>query len=449
MANDGFDLGAQRRPIAANDLPKVQVDLAEYLSRLRTGESVDTAHVAEPGVQYTTERRLVVGKDRVAESGEYNLSGERYREVEAHKHSKWPMVELGDVCHDILSGGTPSTKNEEYWKGNIPWITSADIVDLKTARPRKHITEEAIRESATNLIKKGNVVVVTRVGLGKLFRNDFDVCISQDSQGLIVKDEVNADYLVYILKDRVENFKKISQGSTIQGVTKKQLSEIQIPLPLLKVQQKIVAEIEGYQKVINGACQIIHNYRPTIAVDPKWPLVPLGSVCNVVAGQSPPGESYNTTGQGTPFYQGKTEFGPMCIGEPVKWTTNPQRFAETGNILMSVRAPVGPVNFATEHVCIGRGLAAIKPQENNVIPMYAFYILRTMESQITGDMGATFASISKLGIEAIPIPLPPMAVQQAIVKELEVEQSLVDANRELSDRMERKIQFAIHQVWGK
>ena len=449
VANDGFDLGAQRRPIAANDLPKVQVDLAEYLSRLRTGESVDTAHVAEPGVQYTTERRLVVGKDRVAESGEYNLSGERYREVEAHKHSKWPMVELGDVCHDILSGGTPSTKNEEYWKGNIPWITSADIVDLKTARPRKHITEEAIRESATNLIKKGNVIVVTRVGLGKLFRNDFDVCISQDSQGLIVKDEVNADYLVYILKDRVENFKKVSQGSTIQGVTKKQLSEIKIPLPPLEVQQKIVAEIEGYQKVINGARQIIHNYRPTIAVDPKWPLVPLGSVCNVVAGQSPPGESYNTTGQGTPFYQGKTEFGPMFIGEPAKWTTNPQRFAETGDILMSVRSPVGPVNFATEHVCIGRGLAAIKPQENNVIPMYVFYVLRTMKSQITGDMGATFASISKLGIEAIPIPLPPMAVQQAIVKELEVEQSLVDANRELSDRMERKIQFAIHQVWGK
>lgn len=449
VEHDGFDLGAQRRPIAANDLPSVHAEIAEYLGCLRTGESIDASRVVESGAQYTTERRLVVGKDRVAESGDYNLSGDRYREVEAHKHSKWPMVELGDVCHDIVSGGTPSTKNEEYWKGNIPWITSADIVDLKTARPRKHITEEAIRESATNLIKKGNVIVVTRVGLGKLFRNDFDVCISQDSQGLIVKKEVSADYLVYILKDRVENFKKVSQGSTIQGVTKKQLSEIQIPLPPLEVQRETVAEIEGYEKVINGVRQIIHNYRSTITVDPEWPLVPLGSVCNVVAGQSPPGESYNTTEQGTPFYQGKTEFGPMFVGEPVKWTTNPQRFAETGDILMSVRAPVGPVNLATEHVCIGRGLAAIKPQENNVIPTYAFYILRTMESQITGDMGATFASISKRDIEAIPIPLPPMEVQQDIVKELESERSLVDANRALSDRMERKIQLTINHVWGK
>ena len=264
VANDGFDLGAQRRPIDENDLPQVQTEIAEYMGWLRAGESVDTARVAEPGAQYTTERRLVVGRDRVAEGGEYNLSGDRYREVEAHKHAKWPMVELGDVCHDILSGGTPSTKNEEYWKGNIPWITSADIVDLKTARPRKHITEEAIRESATNLIRKGNVIVVTRVGLGKLFRNDFDVCISQDSQGLIVKDEVNADYLVYILKDRVENFKKVSQGSTIQGVTKKQLSEIQIPLPPLKVQQKIVAEIEGYQRVINANRELIEQMKGKI-----------------------------------------------------------------------------------------------------------------------------------------------------------------------------------------
>ena len=286
VEHDGFDLGAQRRPIAANDLPHVQAELAEYLGCLRAGESVNASRVVESGAQYTTERRLVVGKDRVAENGDYNLSGDRYREVEAHKHSKWPMVELGDVCHDIVSGGTPSTKNEEYWKGNIPWITSADIVDLKTARPRKHITEEAIRESATNLIKKGNVIVVTRVGLGKLFRNDFDVCISQDSQGLIVKKEVSADYLVYILKDRVENFKKVSQGSTIQGVTKKQLSEIQIPLPPLEVQRGTVAEIEGYQKVIDGARAVVENYRPRIAVDPEWPMVELREVISLEYGKS-------------------------------------------------------------------------------------------------------------------------------------------------------------------
>ena len=260
VENDGFDLGAQRRVIDKNDLPQVQTELGEYLGRLRAGESVD-------GFQPTL--GLGVEKVKIAAGGEYNLSGERYRETLAYSSAKWPLVALQDICVEILSGGTPSTKNENYWNGDIPWITSADIVDLQTAIPRKYITQDAIRESATNLIPKGNIIVVTRVGLGKLFRNDFDVCISQDSQGLIVKQEVNTDFLVYILRGRVVNFKNTSRGSTIQGVTKRQLSELQIPLPPLEVQREIVSEIEGHQKVIDGARAVVENYRPHIAVDPE------------------------------------------------------------------------------------------------------------------------------------------------------------------------------------
>ena len=178
----------------------------------------------------------------------------------------WPMVELESICNEILSGGTPPTNHEEYWKGEIPWITSADIINIKTAKPRKHITEEAIKESATNIIKRGNIIVATRVGLGKLFKNNFDVCISQDSQGLILKDAVNADYLLYVLKDKVINFKRISQGSTIQGVTKKQLAEIQIPLPSLEVQQNLVQEIEAEQSLVSPNHELIDRMEGKIRV---------------------------------------------------------------------------------------------------------------------------------------------------------------------------------------
>ena len=169
----------------------------------------------------------------------------------------WLTVALESICNEILSGGTPPTNHGEYWKGEIPWITSADIINFKTAKPRKYITEEAIKESATNLIKRGNIIVVTRVGLGKLFKNNFDVCISQDSHGLILKDVVNADYLLYVLKDKVINFKKISQGSTIQGVTKKQLAEIEIPLPSLEIQQDIAQEVETEQSLVSANQDLI------------------------------------------------------------------------------------------------------------------------------------------------------------------------------------------------
>jgi restriction endonuclease S subunit len=155
----------------------------------------------------------------------------------------------------------------------------------------------------------------------------------------------------------------------------------------------------------------------------------LGEVAEVVSGQSPPGESYNEAGDGVPFYQGKTEFGRMFIGAPTKWTTDPQKFAETEDILMSVRAPVGPVNLATQRVCIGRGLSAIEPNASKLIALYAFYFLRSQEINIKGDLGAAFASINREDIQAIQIPLPPLSVQKEIVAEIEGYQKVIDGAR--------------------
>ena len=266
VENDGYDLGAQRRPINQDDLPVVTDEINEYVRRLWAGESLD---------DFELQTGLLADRDWIADDGDYNLSGERYRE-RAPLVSGWPLVKLKDCCSAMLSGGTPSTARDDYWEGDIPWITSADIVDIKTALPRKYITEKAVQESATNLVKKGNLIVVTRVGLGKIFANDFDVCISQDSQGLIIKEGVDVNYLVWVLRDKVHEFKRTSQGSTIQGVTKKQLSEMQIPLPPLEVQCELVAEIETYQRVIDGARAVVDNWRPHIAVEPDWPTVELG-----------------------------------------------------------------------------------------------------------------------------------------------------------------------------
>ena len=178
-----------------------------------------------------------------------------------------------------------------------------------------------------------------------------------------------------------------------------------------------------------------------------WPIANLGSVASIIAGQSPPGKSYNSNGEGTPFYQGKTEFGEMFIGEPAKWTTAPKRFAEREDILMSVRAPVGPVNLAAQRICIGRGLTAIRPHRKQLHVMYAFYLLRSMESKIIGNAGATFASINKRDIENIKIPLPPLDIQREVAAEIDGYQRVADGARELIERTEAKMQSAISRVW--
>ena len=275
---DGFDLGAQRNPIEKNDLPEAinVLNLIKHNLNDKRGDKPSK----------NNKRFLLIEKEMINRDGEFTISFDRYRESVDHTKTKWPLISIADLCVKILSGGTPSTKIEKYWRGNIPWITSADIVDLKTAKPRRFITEEAIKNSATNLIPKDNIIVVTRVSLGKLFLNDFDVCISQDSQGLILNQNfVIPKYLVYVLQNEVKKFKETSQGSTIQGVTKKQLELIQIPLPPLEVQREIVEEIEGFQKIIDGARMVVDNWKPRIEVDPRMgEFKQLGEIASFIRG---------------------------------------------------------------------------------------------------------------------------------------------------------------------
>jgi type I restriction enzyme S subunit len=145
----------------------------------------------------------------------------------------WVAMAVGGLCQ-IVGGGTPSTSNEEYWQGNIPWITSADIYGLKDVRPRRHINERAVQESATNLLPSGSIIVVTRVGLGKVAFVREDLCFSQDSQGLVFDGRnLHGMYLSYFLSEAVKSFKYEGRGTTIRGVTKKKLHELPVLVPPL------------------------------------------------------------------------------------------------------------------------------------------------------------------------------------------------------------------------
>ena len=149
-----------------------------------------------------------------------------------------------------------------------------------------------------------------------------------------------------------------------------------------------------------------------------WKVKKLGEVCEVIAGQSPEGTFYNKDGNGLPFYQGKKEFGEKLLGPPTTWTTLTTKIALEGDILMSVRAPVGPVNFAVDQICIGRGLAAIRSGDN-LNQNFLFYQLLYLQPELSSTEGAVFASISKSAIQALPLALPPLSEQQSIVAKLD------------------------------
>jgi type I restriction enzyme S subunit len=150
----------------------------------------------------------------------------------------------------------------------------------------------------------------------------------------------------------------------------------------------------------------------------SWKTVALGDVCKVIAGQSPEGKYYNNDGVGLPFYQGKKDFGKVYINPPSVWTTEITKEAIKDDILMSVRAPVGPVNISRENICIGRGLAAIRSSDK-IDKSYLFNYLLSIEKDLVGSSGAVFNSINKGQIEKLEIPLPPLSTQQKIVAKLD------------------------------
>ncbi len=144
-------------------------------------------------------------------------------------------------------------------------------------------------------------------------------------------------------------------------------------------------------------------------------LVKLGDACQIIMGQSPPSETYNTKGNGLPFFQGKAEFTDLY---PVveKWCSKPNKIANKNDILLSVRAPVGAVNIADQICCIGRGLAAIRYKN----PKYIYYFIKSIEKQLDQQgTGTTFKAISGDVLRDTIIPLPDDEVQNEIVSQIE------------------------------
>ena len=157
----------------------------------------------------------------------------------------------------------------------------------------------------------------------------------------------------------------------------------------------------------------------------SWVIAKIEDISTVVLGQSPASSSYNTGGAGLPFFQGKAEFGPS-YPQAVKWCTEPKKTAFKNDVLISVRAPVGPTNLSPAECCIGRGLAAIRPIDG-ISYKYLLYYIRSIESKIESlGTGTTFKAISGGILKNLPVSLAPENEQKRIVAEIEKQFSRLD-----------------------
>ena len=177
-------------------------------------------------------------------------------------------VRLGDVF-TLIGGGTPSTNRIEYWGEGTPWFSSADIDAQGKITYRRCVTQIGVENSTTNIVPANTVIVVTRVGLGKIAILPEKMCFSQDMQALLAKDDTlvySRKYLFYQLVYTMETVKYQGQGTTISGITKKRLADVMLYLPGIEEQQRIVARIEELFSQLDDAEATLQKTKAQLAL---------------------------------------------------------------------------------------------------------------------------------------------------------------------------------------
>ena len=463
VENDGYDLGAQRRPIEKNDLPRVRAEIGEYLDGLRAGESMPTDNVAESKAEYRTNAStamhgLIAEKEKIAAGGEYNLSGERYR-TEPPTRSKWPSVKVRDVFKK--AGETVLPKS---LLGPVNYVGLENITQTTGQLSGNVVTNNPAEiKSLKNVFCPADILYgKLRPNLNKVWLSDRKGICSTDIFVIRSLDEsVLPTLYASIFRSNHFNDAVLGQlkGTQLPRIGWQSFANLEIPLPPLEVQQEIVAEIEEYQRVIDGARAVIENYRPQIVVDPEWPMVPIGD-----------SELFHIESGGTPksnveeYWNGEIPWITLVDLPATDFITEIKSTRRTitkfglkksaaklipkNSVIVSTRATIGRIAINRIPLATNQGFKNIIVKDpDRAVPKYIAFALTKlvpiMEAQATGG---TFKEISKSRFSELQIALPPLNIQQAIVAEIEAEQSLVAANRELAERMERKVRDTIGRV---
>lgn len=435
IQNDGFDLGAQRREHSKNDLPLALEIIKKYKSSLSDKDfSENEKQIAH-----------IVAKEKIIATGDYNLSGERYKEVVRIIDQKWEMVELEGICE--IEKGTSITK-ATISHGDIPVIAGGQ--------------QPAYYHNQSN--RKGQTITVSASGAYAGFINFFEIPIfASDCTTIKSKDENQAStkYIFRYLKAKQDDVYKLQKGMGQPHVYGKELAKIRIPLPPIEVQKIIVEQIEKYQNIVDGAKQIIDNYKPIIKVDSSWQIIELGNLfldtkLGLVKDKSMQADVFpypyikmeNITLDGNLELSSVTHV-EASKEELEKYTLN------DGDFIYNTRNAPNLVGKSTVyHGENGKYLF-----NNNILRIrfrkevdsdFINYYLNTEEGKqkiktlVSGT--TSVAAIYQKNFATITVPLPPIEVQKEIVAEITKEKECVRASVKTIDIFEKKISQLINDT---
>jgi type I restriction enzyme M protein len=460
IENDGFGLGAQRREIDKNDLPAALAAIKKYELGIMNGEDV-----LAPDFTIHPSVFIIVPKEKIAANGDYNLSGERYRDNSAAL-TVFPFRTIKDIAVEVHAGFASGQSSVDTV--GVPHVRPMNISEDGKFVPEgmKCISEEEFNGREDYALDVGDVLFnntnsVELVGKTCLIESPLRGGFSNHMTRIRVNRDLCVPRFLALLLHSAWRKGQFTERATRwvgqAGINAKSLSEFQIPLPPLDVQKEIVAEIQGYQKVINGARAVLDNYRPHIPIHPDWPMVNLGVVCDLIGGGTPSKSNNEYWENGSVKWISSKHIDEhgVIVGHDLI-TEKAVQESSTGiapkdSVILITRVSVGKFAYATDRYAINQDLTAAIPKDRSLLDAkFLFYVSRDLSESIEKNaQGIGVRGVTRKFLSELAIPLPPLATQQAIVAEIETEQALVAANRELIARFEKKIQTTLARVWGE
>jgi type I restriction enzyme M protein len=439
--NDGYNLGAQRNEIKGGQLGEAIEILNNFKDSIENDtdfENIPLAHA--------------VAKAKLAENGEYNFSGERYKPNDSLS-TNYESVKLGEICRVI--NGKAYKQAELLDKGKYPVLRVGNFFSNRSW----YYSDLELDEN--KYCSNGDLLYAWSASFGpKIW--DGDKCIYHYHIWKMVPDEtkINKHYLYHVLNRETESIKaEGGRGIAMIHITKGGIEKREIPLPPLSIQEEIVAEIEGYQKIIDGAKMVVENYTPQIDIDADWELVELSKICDINKESANPSDLYDDWFNYLDISTIENGTGKINYDNRIKVIDAPsraRRLVKQNDILLSTVRPnlkafgyiaIEPIRFIAS-----TGFAILTANASLVEPRFLYYSVfqEYLLNQMTSRMGkGSYPSINQKDVSELQIALPKLEIQKEIINQIEIEQKSIFYNEKLIEIYEQKIKNRIAKVWGK
>jgi type I restriction enzyme S subunit len=354
----------------------------------------------------------------------------------------WKVVRLGEVCEKFVNGGTPDTGIPTYWDGNIPWITGADITSFGVSGGRKFITEEGLKNSATQLVPQNTVLVVTRTGVGKVGIAANDLCFSQDITGIICGKRISPEYLARFILFQGDNLASVQRGATIKGVTRADIDNLKIPLPPLPEQKRIAAKIQDLMQEVDRARTACEKQLEAAKALPaaylrqvfeseeakKWERKRLGEVAIYINGRAFKPEEWRQTG--IPIIRIQNLNDPNASFNYYDGEIEGRYKVRNGDLLISWSASLGAYLWTGGDAVLNQHIFKVEEHPGLMLKNFLYYAVDYVMTEIKERIhGATMQHITKPEFEAIFIPIPCLFIQQNVAAELKEKMAEVEKLR--------------------